>query len=302
MQQYDVVVVGGSFAGQSAAMQLARARRSVLLIDHRRPRNRYAPRSHGFLGQDGQAPMAILDEARRQLACYPTVEQLEGEAISAVAVNGGFTISLADGRKALASRMVLAIGVHDSLPEFPGIAARWGRSVLHCPYCHGYEYAQSSLGVLAVGPMSVHQAMLVSDWGATTYFTQGRFAPTEEECEALTRLGVRIETRPVVALCGPPPELEAVRLSDGTSVPLAALFLAPRTRPATGLAEQLGCALEDGPTGSFIRVDAQNLTSVAGVYAAGDAAMPMANATLASASGVIAGTSAHRSLVLSSAH
>lgn len=294
---HDVVIVGGSFAGQAAALQLARARRRVLLIDAKRPRNRFARHSHGFLGQDGEAPEAIIAAAGRQLAAYPTVEVREGAVVDASAVAGGFRVVLADGARETGRRLILAIGLRDTLPDLPGAEERWGVSLLHCPYCHGYELDRQPVGVLAGGLMAFHQAMLVPDWGPTTLFTQGAFEPTPEQRSALAARGVTIEPSPVVALLGDAPALAGVRLADGRTIAVAGLFLAPRTAPASDLAERLGCAFEEGPTGPLIRADGRGRTSVPGVFAAGDAASPMANATLAAAAGVLAAGSAHHSLI-----
>ena len=297
---YDAIIVGGSFAGLSAALQLARARRRVLLIDAGLPRNRYAAHAHGFLGQDGKPPSEIVAQARDQLARYPTVAFLDGEAASAEAVRAGgpFRVALADGREALGLRLILATGLRDELPALAGLRERWGLTVLHCPYCHGYENAGRPLGVLAAHPLSAHQAALLPDWGPTTYFTQGEFEPDAEQAALLARRGVRIERAPVVELLGASPALDAVQLADGRRKAIHALFVASRTHMASPLAMQLGCAFDDGPLGTVIRVDALKQTSVEGVFAAGDAAIPMSNATLASASGVMAGVCAHRSLVL----
>lgn len=294
---HDVIVVGGSYAGLSAAMQLARARKRVLVIDAGAPRNRFAHAGHGFFGQDGRPPFDILRDARGQLAAYPTVLFLEGEVRAARKAGDDFAVTLADGRVEKALRLVLANGVRDELPPIPGMQERWGVSVLHCPYCHGYEVADRALGVIATQPMSVHQAKLIPDWGPTSYFTQATFEPGEEDAALLAARGVAIERSPIVELLGTAPELEAVRLADGRTVPLAALFVAPRTFMASPLAEQLGCAFDDGPSGRYVRVDDWRQTSVPGVYAAGDAATPMHNATLASASGVMAGVGAHQSLL-----
>jgi thioredoxin reductase len=293
---YDAIVVGGSFAGLSAAMQLARARRRVLVIDAGLPRNRFAEASHGFFGQDGKPPYDILREAVRQLSAYPTVGFVRGEATGASPVDGGFTVALGDGREEQAARLVLATGVRDELPPIPGMQERWGRTVLHCPYCHGYEVAGRALGVLANNPLSAHQAVLIPDWGPTTFFTQGVFELDAEQAAQLAGRGVRVERTPVVELLGEAPGLEAVRLADGRVIPLQALFTAPEVRMASPLAEGLGCAFEQGPQGPYIRVDDWKQTTVAGVYAAGDAAGPMHNATLASAGGVLAGVGAHQSL------
>lgn len=295
---YDVIIIGGSFAGLSAAMQLARARRSVVLIDAARPRNRYAAHAHGFLGQDGVPPHEIVARARGQLARYPTVDFLDGEAIQAAPTDGGFDIAMADGQRLRGARLILATGMRDELPALPGLQARWGQTVLHCPYCHGYEVAGEPLGVLAAHPMSTHQAMLLPDWGPTTYFTQGQFEPSAEDAAHLATRGVQVERTPVMALLGAAPDLDGVVLADGRQVPLRALFVASRVHMASPLAEQLGCAFDEGPLGPVIRVDDLKQTTVPGVYAAGDASTPMSNATLASASGVMAGVCAHRSLVM----
>jgi len=293
----DVIVVGGSFAGHSAAIQLARARKAVLMIDAQRPRNRFATAAHGFLGQDGRAPAAIMQDAASQLLAYPTASIVYATALSARREDGLFTITLDDGSIRHARRLVLATGLADTLPDIAGMQERWGRTVLHCPYCHGYEVAGKPLGIIANHPMSAHQASLIPDWGPATYFTQGVFEPDEAELALLLRRGVAIERTPVVALLGTAPALDAVRLADGRTIALHAVFTAPRTSMASPLAEQLGCAFADGPTGPYVTVDAMGLTSAPDVYAAGDAITPMHNATLAAASGVLAGVGAHQSLM-----
>jgi len=296
--RYDVVVVGGSFAGLAAAMQLARARRRVLVVDAGHPRNRFAHASHGFLGQDGRAPSEILDTARAEVLAYPTVAFLRGEATLARAEQDGFAIALASGATLHARRLVLAAGIVDDLPDVPGLAERWGATVLHCPYCHGFEVADARLGVLAVGEASLHVVMLLPDWSRdVTLFTNGAFAPDAAQREALAARGVRIESRAVEALVGAAPALAGVRLAGGETVPLDALFTSPRNHMASPLAGQLGCAFDDGPLGPVVRTDARKATTVPGVFAAGDAARPQHNATFAAADGAMAGISAHQSMV-----
>ncbi|WP_066738941.1 NAD(P)/FAD-dependent oxidoreductase [Cupriavidus sp. D384] len=294
---YDVIVVGGSFAGLSAAMQLARARRRVLVLDGAKPRNRFAPHSHGFLGQDGKAPAAIVGEARTQLAAYPTARIVAGEATAAQRADDRFVVTHGDGHTASADRLILATGLRDELPPLPGLAECWGVSVLHCPYCHGYEVADKQLGVLATHALSIHQAMLVPDWGPTTWFTQGIVVPTSDEAALLARRNVRVEPAPVVEVLGDAPNLTGLRLADDRVIRIDALFVGPRTHMASPLAEQLGCAFDEGPMGPVIRVDDLKQTSVPGVFAAGDASTMWSNATFASAAGVAAGVSAHRSLI-----
>lgn len=297
---YDVIIVGGSFAGLSAAMQLARARRRILLVDAGKPRNRFAAASHGFLGQDGVAPAGIMREGLRQLSAYPSVDFFHGEAQAASSAGAGFQLSLPEGAGATGRRLILATGVSDTLP-LPSMTLRWGVSVLHCPYCHGYEVRDRAIGAIANHPAAVHQAVLLPDWGPTTYFTQGVFEPGGEEAALLTARGVRIERTPVTELLGEGSTTRAARLADGREIPLEAVFTAPVTRVTSPLAEQLGCALADGMTGPYIQVDAMQQTTIEGVFAAGDAAQPMHNATLASAAGVMAGVAAHRSLVMDAA-
>ena len=294
---HDVLIIGGSFAGLSAAMQLARARKAVLALDTGMPRNRFAAASHGFPGQDGQSPADITTRLREELSAYPTVRFHDEAAVSARREGNGFRVSLADGSNVTARRIVLAYGVHDSLPELPGLAERWGASVLHCPYCHGYELDRQPVGVLARGEMALHQAMLLPDWGPTTLFTQGLLQLSPDQMQALKSRDVRIEDTPVAELIGSGSTLEAVRLEDGRMVTLAGLFLAPVTAPSSDIAAQLGCEMRDGPTGPYVAVDQMQATTVAGVFAAGDLASPMPNATLAAAAGVMAGGAAHRSLI-----
>lgn len=298
-EKFDVIIVGGSFAGLSAAMQLARARRRVLVIDGGAPRNRYASHAHGFFGQDGLPPARIVATATEQLLKYPTATVVQGQVCKAEGAWGSFQVELADGTRGHASRLILATGVRDILPAIPGLDARWGATVLHCPYCHGYEVRDQRIGVLASHPLSVHQALLLPDWGRTTWFTQGIATPDAHETALLRERGVHIEPTPVAEIAGHAPAIEAVRLVDGRMVPVDALFVGTRTEPAGGLARQLGCAIEEGPLGSYVRVGDWKETSARGIYAAGDLSSAMTNATFASAAGVAAGVGAHRSLIFS---
>ena len=298
---YDAVVVGGSFAGLAAAMQLARARRRVLVVDTGRPRNRFARTSHGFLGQDGRPPGLILDAARKQVLAYATAEYRPGEVAAARACDEGIDLTLASGETLMAHRLILATGVVDELPGLPGLRERWGVTVLHCPYCHGYEVAGRRLGVLATSEMSLHQALLIPDWSDdVTLFTNEALSLDADQRAALASRGVRVDERPVVGLLGDVQDLEGVRLRDGEVVALDALFTTARTRMASPLAEQLGCELYDGPLGPVIRTDERKQTTVPGVYAAGDAARFPHTVSFAVADGVAAGVGAHQSLALGS--
>ncbi|TFW30809.1 NAD(P)/FAD-dependent oxidoreductase [Massilia horti] len=295
--RFDAIIVGGSFAGLAAATYIARARRSVCIIDAGSPRNRFASHSHGFFAQDGSNPLKMLATARSQVAAYPTASFVEGAAVDAQLGPNGFSVTLADGTVLEGSKLVLAFGLSDELPGIAGLAERWGDSVLHCPYCHGYEFSGQRLGVLYTSEVSFHQAMLIPDWGPTTLFLNGAELPDEQTLANLRARNVSIISEPVKALHGNAQQLAAIELASGRMVETDALYLAPRTRLNSDVAQKLGCEMEDGPTGRFIRTDAQKTTTIPGVYAAGDITRGAHNVTWACADGVTAGMAVHRALV-----
>jgi thioredoxin reductase len=293
---YDAIVIGGSFAGLSAALYLGRARVHVCVLDTGSPRNRFTNHSHGLFGHDGSDPASMLGTMRKQLSAYPTVQLVDAAAIDAGREQGAFVVRLADGRTVKGLQLLLASGITDILPDLPGVAERWGRSVIHCPYCHGYEFADRNLGVLASSPLSVHQAQLIPEWGPTTFFTDGQTVEPDA-IEALTARNVSVERERVVGLEGNGPLLSAVRLADGRSIPIDALYIGPRYRFSSDIAERLGCAIEAGPLGPVLKVDEMKATSVAGVFAAGDVTRMGHTVTFACADGVMAALAIHRSRV-----
>ena len=289
--QCDVVIVGGSYAGLSAAMMLARGRRSVVILDTRTPRNRYASHSHGFFGQDGAPPRTMLETARAKVLAYPTVRWLPDAAIEARGADGAFSVATREHGSISARKLVLAYGVSDVLPDIPGLAERWGKTVVHCPYCHGYEL-EGPQSVLAVAPVSAHQAMLITEWGPTTLFANG-LTFDEATVGDLARHRVTVEPARVTAI----EDEVTVRLDDGRALRMSSLYVATSVKPSSPIAAQLGCATEEGRFGPYLRTDAMRATTVPGVFAAGDIVRDMHNATFASADGVMAGMSAHRELV-----
>lgn len=294
--QHDAIIVGGGFAGLAAATYLARARRSVRVLDTGKPRNRFADASHGFLGQDGSSPGDILATARAQLLAYDTVELTEAEASAARVNEDGFAVSLASGEQVTARKLILAFGLRDELPDLPGLQERWGKTVLHCPYCHGIEFSDRQLGVLYSTPMSVHQARLIAEWGPTTLYLSGTELAADE-IATLDARGIRIETAPVTGLSGEGTDLSALELADGRSSAISALYIAPRSCLSSPLAAQLGARIDEGPMGPVIHTDGDKMTSVPGLYAAGDIARAPHSVSWSVADGVTAGTSAHRALV-----
>lgn len=294
--KYDAIVIGGGFAGLSAATYLARGRRTVCVIDTGKPRNRFARASHGFLAQDGSPPLSILARAREQVMAYPTVRLIDSEAVGARGEDGSFHVVLADGEQIEARKAILAFGLRDDIPSLPGLAQRWGRAVLHCPYCHGIEFSDQPLGVLYRTPMSAHQASMVAEWGPTTLYLDGAALPSDSAA-ALADRGVRIEPGKLRRLVGDGDTLSAIELDGGRQCAVSALYIAPQSCLASPLAEQLGAEIEDGPLGPQVKTDADRMTSISGLYAAGDIARAPHSVAWAVADGVTAGTSAHRALV-----
>ncbi|WP_331351783.1 NAD(P)/FAD-dependent oxidoreductase [Cellvibrio sp. UBA7671] len=295
MQIFDVIVIGGSYAGMAGALQLARGRRNVAVIDAGIRRNRFAEHSHGVLGQDGKPPAQIAAEAKAQLLLYPNLTWIEGRVESAEKTGNLFRVITGDNQTLSAKRLLLATGVSDHLPAITGLQERWGKTVFHCPYCHGYELDQGSLGVLAVSEASVHQALLIPDWGPTTLFTNNCFTPSELHQQQLAARNVRIETEAVSEIAGE--QSAIVKLANGRLVELAGLFVASLTKPASPIAYDLGCELAESPVGFYVKTDESKQTSIPGVYACGDLGRAMGSVTFAIGDGALAGFAVHRSLI-----
>ncbi|HWA74554.1 MAG TPA: NAD(P)/FAD-dependent oxidoreductase [Polyangiaceae bacterium] len=295
---HDVIIIGGSYAGLAAALQLGRARRSVLVFDAGQRRNRFVGHSHGFLGHDGVPPGEIAAKGRREVLAYPTVTCRDEQVIGLRSSSPGFLVQTASGEER-ARRLIIATGVVDEIPEIAGIAELWGKAVFHCPYCDGYELNRQPLGVLATSPQSIHYAQIVAEWstpGQTTLFLHDGLEPTAEQLSELAQHAIRVERVKVVGAEGPERGI-VLRLQDGRNSSLAALFIMPHTRLPGTFAEQLGCEIEAGPTGPFYKTDDTKETSVAGVFACGDAALAKASVSFAVADGVRAGIGAHQSLI-----
>lgn len=290
--KHDVIVIGGSYAGMAAALQLVRARKHVLVIDAGQRRNRTTPHSHGFLGQDGVDPAELAQVARAQLMAYPSLAWIDGEAEQASGSNDAFRV-ISEGKVHEARRLVLATGLRDDLPDIPGMAERWGRSIFHCPYCHGYELDRGRIGVIATGPMSVHQAHMVAEWGDTTFLVNGTFKLDATAADELVRRGVTIETTPIAQILGH----ADIGLADSRRLVFNGLFTAPRSSPATPIAGRLGCTLVDTPMGTQIQTSETKETSIQGAFACGDVARFPHSLSLAVADGAWAGTQVHRSLI-----
>ncbi|WP_406214108.1 NAD(P)/FAD-dependent oxidoreductase [Streptomyces canus] len=270
-ETYEVIVIGGGAAGLSAALVLGRARRHTLVVDAGEPRNSPAAHMQGFLTRDGMPPAEFLAIGREEIKGYG-VELVRDRVVE---VAPGFAVTLASGRVLKARRLVVATGLKDELPEVHGVAARFGKDVLHCPYCHGWEVRDQAFGVLATTPLSVHQALMVSQWSKDVTLFLHTVAESELSDDDLRRLaaaGVDLVPGEVAELVVTDDRLTAVRLEDGTTHAREVVFTAPRAVPRNGLLQRLGAELQETPFGSYPVVDGTWQTTVPGVYAVGNAA------------------------------
>ncbi|MFF5982560.1 NAD(P)/FAD-dependent oxidoreductase [Streptomyces olindensis] len=271
-EKYAVVVVGGGAAGLSAALVLGRARHRTLVVDAGEPRNAPAAHMQGYLSRDGMPPAEFLAIGREEIARYGV--ELVRDRVVDVERGEDFSVVLAGGRTVRARRLIVATGLKDELPAVPGVAERFGRDVLHCPFCHGWEVRDQPFGVLATSPASVHQALMVSQWSKDVRLFLHTVAEEELSDQDLRRLaaaGVDVVPGEVAGLVVEDDRLTGVRLADGTTHARSVLFTAPRPVPQTGLLERLGAELHETPFGAYPVVDGNGLTSVPGVWAAGNA-------------------------------
>lgn len=293
----DVIIIGGSFAGLSAAMQLVRGRRRVVLIDANLPRNRFAKESHGVFCLDGKTPSEIRSTALSQLSSYPTFHFIEETATEVKQTPEGFSVTLKSGATYDAKKLILTVGITDQLPDIPGVKEHWGKTVIHCPYCHGYELRDRALGVLATTELSFHQAAMIPDWGVTTLFTQGQFKPEGEVLDHLISRGVALEETAVTHVIGDGEQIRHVLLADGRHIPIKGLYVAPKAIVASPLIKKLNLETLETPMGTIVKVNDLKESSMKGVFVAGDVSNALQNGTFAIASGTMAGIATHRSLI-----
>lgn len=271
-ETYEVIVVGGGAAGLSAALVLGRARRCTLVVDAGEPRNAPAAHMHGYLTRDGMSPAEFLTVGREEIARYG-VDLVRDRAVD-VTRDEDFEVVLASGCSVRARRLVVATGLRDELPEVPGVAERFGKDVLHCPYCHGWEVRDQAFGVLATTAQSVHQALMVSQWSKDVTFFLHEVAEsdlTDDDLRRLAAAGVDLVPGAVAEVVVEDDRLTGVRMADGAVHSREVLFVAPRAVPQTGLLEKLGADLQETPFGSYPVVDPTGLTSVPGAWAVGNA-------------------------------
>ncbi len=295
-ETYDVVVVGGGAAGLSGALCLARARRSVLVVDDATPRNARAGHVHNFLTRDGTPPAELVAIGRAEAAGYGAAfRDATATAVEAVAPGGDraarFALTLSDGSRVAARRLLVTTGLADELPDVEGLADHWGSSVLHCPFCHGWEVRDRPVAVVSSGPLTAHQALLWSHW-TSDLTVIGPVA--QDRVEELEARGVTLVPGEAVAVVEDDGRLVGLRLRDGSVVACEAVVVAARAMARSALLDQLGVPTQDlvvegEAVGRFVTAGADGATEVDGVWVAGNVADPRAQVITSAAAGLTAG-------------
>ena len=294
-KMFDVIIIGGSYAGLSAAMALGRALRNVLVIDSGKPCNRQTPHSHNFITQDGEAPAIISNRAKEQVMRYPTVTFVNGIAVSGRKFDGKFQIETANGEHFHAYKLLFSSGVMDIMPSIEGFADCWGISVLHCPYCHGYEVRNEPTGILANGDMAFEVARLINHWTKDlAVFTNGPSNLTPERVQKIEFHNIKIIETAVHGIEHDNGQVKFLHLKDGKSFALKAIYARPVFVQHCTIPHDLGCELTEQ---NLLKVDGFQRTSIAGVFAAGDNSTMMRSVSLAVAGGGFAGASINKDLI-----
>lgn len=296
-RRWDVLIVGGGAAGLSAALILARARRRVLVLDSHEPRNRFAPHMHGVLSRDGYSPLDLVADGYREVRAADGVIE-NARVVETRATPDGFEVVTDAGTRATARRLIVATGTRDQLPDIPGLADQWGRGVVACPYCDGYEASGRAIGVLAGSAQGLHKAhMLRSYSNDITVFTALAGAIPDTDTAVLEERGMRVEQRAVTRVVTDRDAITGLGLADGTVVPVDVVFAEPALVALDEPLRQLGVERTDTPFGSWPAVDAFGRTSVEGVWAIGNAANPAALVPIAAGSGATAALALNGELV-----
>ncbi|WP_449278826.1 NAD(P)/FAD-dependent oxidoreductase [Leucobacter sp. GX24907] len=293
----DVVVIGGGPAGLAASVALARSRRTVVVIDAGKPRNAPAEGAHNVLGQEGLSPLELLQRGRAEAESYG-VRLLPGEVTRISGTIDDFAVEVGAGAHRIrARRIILATGLIDDLPDIPGVRDGWGHSVLHCPFCHGWEVRDQRIAILARDEVAIHQAMLFSQLSEhVTVFLHDAAEPGREALDQLTALDVPLIRGRIDRLVVEGTQVRTVQLEDGQTFATDAAVVVPRFNARTELYEALGGAAETTPFGRQIPADPRGMTPVPGIWAAGNAGNPMAMVVASAAAGVSAGAGVHGDL------
>lgn len=292
---YDAIIIGGSYAGLSAALSLGRSRRHTLIIDSGNPCNSSTPYSHNFLTQDGVPPALIAAISKKQVLQYETVHIAEDSAVTGTTFSGGFLVQTSGGKTFSARKLIFASGIKDRLPDIPGLQECWGKSVIHCPYCHGYEFRDAATGILATGDRAMHIAGLVRNLTSDlTILTSGPAAFSPEQHTRLTHNGIKVLETAISSIEADQGQVKKVIFTNGTSLELEALYAAIPFIQHSDIPAAMGCELTD--TG-HLKTDAFQRTTLPGVFACGDNSNMMRSVAAAVAAGSIAGAMVNAELV-----
>ncbi|WP_339902543.1 NAD(P)/FAD-dependent oxidoreductase [uncultured Cyclobacterium sp.] len=287
IEQFEVIIIGGSYAGLSAGMALGRSLRKVLIIDDGKPCNRQTPHSHNFLTQDGSTPQEITEIAKDQVAKYDTVKFYEGLAVGSKKVDNGFEITTSRGDTFYTDKLILATGIKDLMPKISGFSECWGISVVHCPYCHGYEIRNQKTAIMANGDTAIHLASLVNNLTKDlTILTDGKTSFDEEQLDKLLRNGIKIIEKEILAIDHEVGNLKSIRFKDGPVEAFDAAYASISFEQNTSIPSELGCELTEQ---GYIEVDEMGKTTVEGVFACGDCSTMMRSVATAVFKGNIAG-------------
>ncbi|OJJ20606.1 pyridine nucleotide-disulfide oxidoreductase [marine bacterium AO1-C] len=294
---FDVIIVGGSYSGLAAGMALGRALRKVLIIDSGKPCNRQTPHSHNFITQDGKTPQAIAELAKLQVQQYPTVSFFEGLAIQGAKTKDGFEIQTKSGKIFQAKQLIFASGIKDIFPDIEGFAQCWGISILHCPYCHGYEVRNKPTGILGNGELGFEFARFITNWTKdVTLYTNGPSTLTADQTTKLKNLNIKIEEAHIKRFIHEKGHLKHIQFKGRDTTAISVIYAKVPFVQHCGIPETLGCVLnEDG----FLQVDPKQQTSVEGVYACGDNTTRMRTVANAVSMGTTAGMMSNKAFVLS---
>ena len=284
---YDVIIIGGSYAGLSAAMALGRSLKNTLIIDNGIPCNRQTPHSHNFITQDGEKPKVIAERAREQVAQYKSIEFLNAKAIKGKKLEGKFEIQTEEGDKIFAKKLIFATGIKDLLPEIKGFTACWGISVIHCPYCHGYEFKGKKTAIMIDNEKAFHIAQLVNNLTDNiTILTSGKTYFSDVQLQKLKDHHIDIIDKEVLEIVHHLGNVNAVTFTDGSQVPFNAIYAFVPFIQHSQMPQELGCELNEQ---GYIKTDSFQMTNIEGVFACGDNTSPMRSVANAVAAGNLTG-------------
>ncbi|GGB95894.1 NAD(P)/FAD-dependent oxidoreductase [Dyadobacter sediminis] len=292
---FEVIIIGGSYAGLSAAMSLGRSLRQTLVIDSGKPCNAQTPHSHNFLTHDGETPKQIAASGKLQVEKYPTVHFYDGKAVTGTKTENGFEITTSANKRFTSRKLIFTTGLKDRMPELEGFADCWGISILHCPYCHGYEVRNEKTGIIGNGDAGFETAKMILNWTKDlTIFTNGKSTFTQQQAEKLTEHGIGMVEKEIAALSHDKGKIRRIVFKDNSEAAVSAIYARPPFAQHCDIPEQLGCKLSEN---GLLQVDMFQQTTVPGIYAAGDNSSFGRAVSVSVSSGAMAGAFVNKALI-----